>query len=302
MESEMTISLNDFSESLAGLIENASRQVLRVDGRHRFPASGIAWAAGGVIVTAHHVLERDDSISVGLSEKDSVPAVLVGRDPTTDLAVLRAEGLPVNPAERATAGDLKVGHLVVALGRPGNRVRASLGMISAAGDTWKTAAGGTVDRYLQTSVEMLPGFSGGPLLDMQGRLIGLNTSALQRDGSLVIPVDTLDRVAKSLLSHGRIRRSYLGITSQPVRLGEAAAKEHNQTSGLIVIGIESGGPAESAGILQGDILLTAGGMPTRRIEDLVAALTVDDPSAPLTAKVLRGGAIHEISVKPVERE
>ena len=298
----MSFDLNELSENLAGLVETTAGQVVRVDARHRFPASGIAWTREGVIVTAHHVVEREESILVSLGPKDGTPARLIGRDPTTDLAALQVDGMSFSPGVISPMTAARVGSLVLALGRPGTNVRASLGMINAAGEHWRTAAGGTIDRYIQTSVDMLPGFSGGPLIDLKGQVIGMNTSALQRDGSLAIPAETIERVVKSLLAHGRIRRAYLGITSQPIRLGDQAAGQAGQPTGLMIVGVEAGGPAASAGILQGDILLSAAGMATRRIEDLVAALTVDDPTNGLVLKILRGGAIQDISVKPVERE
>jgi len=175
-------------------------------------------------------------------------------------------------------------------------------MVNAAGGAWRTGAGGSIDRYVQTSIEMLPGFSGGPLLGMDGRLIGMNTSAFGREGSLVIPNETLERVVRSLTAHGKVRRAYLGITSQPVRLAEEKARELGQSSGLIIIGLESGGPAEKVGVLQGDIILETRGMPTRRMEDLMAALTVDDLQATIRVKLLRGGTTREIDIQPIERD
>jgi S1-C subfamily serine protease len=301
MEDCMALNLGDFSDSLAALIDASAGQVVRVDARHRIPASGTVWSQDGVIVTAHHVIEHDENILISVGDKKDIPARLIGRDPTTDLAALQVDGLNISPIERASSESARVGSLIVALGRPGTNIRASMGMINAVGENWRTGAGGTIDRYIQTSVEMLPGFSGGPLIDFYGHLLGVNTSALQQDGFLTLPVETIDRVVKSLLAHGKIRRAYLGITSQPVRLGEQAASQAGQATGLMIIGIEAGGPAASAGILQGDILLAAGGMSTRRIEDLMAALTIDDLTHPVQLKILRGGNIQEIAVQPIER-
>ena len=147
------------------------------------------------MVTAHHVVKRDENITVGLPNGDTVAASLVGRDPTTDLAVLRADAA-LTPAEWSEPESLRVGHLVLALGRPGRTVQATLGIVSALGDQWRTPAGGTVDRYLQTDVVMYPGFSGGALVDAAGKVLGVNSSALMRGTSLALPVPTLRRVVE----------------------------------------------------------------------------------------------------------
>lgn len=295
--------LIELSQELTKLVEQAGQAVLRVDARHRFPAAGTTWSDNGLIVTAHHAVEREDHIRVGVGNGEEYTARLIGRDPTTDLAVLIIEDNDFHPQVLQLAlTELQVGSLVLALGRPGERVQASLGMLEAAGGSWRTSAGGSVDSYLQSSIEMLPGFSGGPLVDMAGALVGINTSALQHNGSLTLPHSTVDRVVRSLAAHGRIRRAFLGVTSQPVRLGDDAANSAGQSSGLMVIATEGGGPAATAGILQGDILLSVGGTPTRRVEDLVAALTTDNPTAPISLKILRGGQIQEFQVSPREKE
>ena len=169
----------------------------RVEGRRRGPSSGIAWSADGVIVAAHHNLEWDEDIAVGLADGSTARANVVGRDATTDVAVLRApvSGLAVPDWAAETP---KVGHLVLALTRPGRTVRASLGVVHALGDEWRTAAGGRVDRYLQTDIGLQPGFSGSLLVDLAGRAIGMNNAGLMRGTSLALPPATLRRVVEAL--------------------------------------------------------------------------------------------------------
>ncbi|MEX2430319.1 MAG: trypsin-like peptidase domain-containing protein, partial [Dehalococcoidia bacterium] len=174
----MTV-LSEMSNALAGAVAQAGGSVARVEARGRFPASGIVWSADGVIVTAHHVVERDEGIRVGMGE-ESVPATLVGRDPATDIAVLRAEASGLTPITWADADALKVGHITLALGRPGKTVRATMGIASAVGGPWQGPGGGRFERYLQADVAMHPGFSGGPLIDASGAGHGMNTSALIR--------------------------------------------------------------------------------------------------------------------------
>lgn len=288
--------LSNLSEAMAGIVEAAGRSVVRVQGRRRLAASGIVWAAEGVILTAHHVVHADDEIGIGLPDGQSAGARLVGRDSSTDVAVLRTDAQGLAAAERATAQELRVGHLVLALGRPGRTVQATLGIVSALGGEWRTPAGGQVSHYLQTDVLMYPGFSGGPLVDVGGRLAGMNTSALLRGVSLAVPVPTLERVVETLLAHGRVRRGYLGVGAQPVRLPEAVAQQVGQETGLLLASVNAGGPADSAGLLLGDTLVALDGQPLRHMDDLVAALGGERIDQQAQIRLIRGGQIQEIAV------
>ncbi|MEJ2211684.1 MAG: trypsin-like peptidase domain-containing protein, partial [Anaerolineae bacterium] len=288
--------LSDLSNAMAGVVEAAERVVVRVEGRRRLAASGIVWSDHGVIVTAHHVVQHDGEVGVSLSGGESMAARLVGRDPTTDLAVLRVEAKGLRAADPAPDEDLRVGHLVLALGRPGRTVQATHGIISALGESWRTPAGGQVERYVQTDVVMYPGFSGGPLVDVEGRVIGLNTSALLRGVSLALPAQTLGRVVETLLAHGRMRRGYLGVTAQPVRLPQAAVEQLGQETGLLLAAVNAGSPAEEAGLALGDTLVSLDGQPLRHMDDLVALLGAERIDQGLSVRFLRGGQIQEATV------
>jgi S1-C subfamily serine protease len=180
--------LINLSNELAATVESVGPGLVRVEGRRRMPATGLIWSSEGVIVTAHHVIQQDGGLKVGLPSGETVSAELVGRDPSTDLAVLRAQTGGLTPAPRAaiTADSLNVGHLVLALGRPGRTVQATLGIVSALSGEWRTPAGGNMDYYVQTDVVMYPGFSGGALVNAAGEIVGLNTSALLRGVSLAV--------------------------------------------------------------------------------------------------------------------
>ncbi len=294
--------LSDLSNALAAATENAGAGVVRVEARPRLPASGIVWSADGVIVTAHHVVEQEENIAIGLPDGKTTTAKLVGRDPTTDLAVLRAQSTNLTTRAWADSATLKVGHIVLALGRPEQNVMATLGVVSALGDAWRTPAGGRLDRYLQTDVVMYPGFSGGPLVDANGQLIGLNTSALLRGVSITVPATTLRSVVETLLTKGRITRGYLGVGAQPVRLPDALAKQLSQETGLLTVSVEPGGPAEKAGFFMGDTLVALDKLPIRHLDDLLAALSGDRVGATVKASVVRGGQVRELSVVIGERE
>lgn len=295
--------LPGLSEALADTVSAAGAAVVRVEARRRLPASGVVWSPDGLIVTAHHVIEQEENIVIGLPNGQAVPATLVGRDPATDVAVLRASlsGQSLQAPSWADGGGLRVGHLVLALGRPGQSVLATLGIVSALGESWRTPIGGRLDRYLQTDVVMYPGFSGGPLVDAGGRILGVNTSALLRGIPLTVPTATVRRVMESVLAHGRVRRGYLGVGAQPVRLPEAIAREAGQDSGLLLLSVEAGGPADRGGLLLGDTIIAVNGQPVRHLDDLLSLLTGERIGATVPVRILRGGQVRQVSVVIGER-
>lgn len=293
--------LSEISGEMAGIVEKTAPAVVRLEARRRAPGSGIVWAADGTIVTADHVIEREDDIRVGLADGRVVAAALVGRDPTTDVAVVRAQASGLPAPAWSEGNHAKVGQLVLVLGRPGRTVRARLGMISALGDAWRAPAGGEIDRYLEADVAMSFGFSGGPLVDTVGTVLGMNTAGLLRGAALTVPVPTLQRVVGALLTHGRIRRGYLGIGAHPVRLPAALRQELGQETGLIVVSIEPGSPAERGGLLIGDIIVALDGTPVRHHDDVQARLTAEAVGTPAGIRLIRGGEARELRVAIGER-
>ncbi len=297
-------SLSSLSDALAALVASAGAYVVRVEGRNRLPASGVVYRADGVIVTAHHVVERDDNLRVGLGDGESAAATLVGRDPSTDLAVLRVEGAQWNAPQWIDAGDLHVGNLALALGRPGRGVQAVLGLVTALGDRYRTGGGGEVDRYLQSDIVMYPGFSGGPLVAANGRLAGINSSALARGASLTVPAATVRRVVETVLTHGHMPRGYLGIGIQPVRLDpalhEQLGQQSGQQSGLMLMSVEAEGPAAKAGLLQGDVLVSVDGQPMRQMDDL-QSLLAGSGGKQVSVRYVRAGSLHETAAQVGQR-
>ncbi|NDJ54795.1 MAG: PDZ domain-containing protein [Chloroflexi bacterium] len=296
----MNETLKTVSDGLAEIVERVSASLIRVEARKRLPASGIAWSEDGLIITSHHVVQRDENIQIGLPSGETVTATLVGRDPSTDLALLRAEAR-LNVPNWVTEG-LRVGHMVLALGRPGNTAQATQGIISALGDkAWRTPNGGDVDFYLQTDVVMYPGFSGGPLVDVSGRVVGLNTSALMRGVSLTLPVATLSRVASALAEHGHIKRGYLGVGAQPARLPEGLAEELSQETGLLIVTVEGGSPADQGGLLMGDTIIGLDGQAVRSLDELLSLLSSERVGREVAVRIMRGGELHELGVVIGER-
>jgi S1-C subfamily serine protease len=293
--------LNSLSSAMAGLVETAGASIVRVEGRSRLPATGVVYAADGLIVTAHHVVERDENLVVGLPDGESVAATLVGRDPGSDLAVLRVQASGLTPAHWVPAGDLRVGNLVLALGRPGQTVQAALGIVSALGGAFRTPGGSEIDHYLQTDVVMYPGFSGGALVAADGRFAGINSSALARGVSVTIPAGTIQRVAEAIVAHGRMPRGYLGVGVQPVRLDSGLATLLEQQTGLMLMSVEADGPAAQAGLLQGDVLVSVDGQPVRQMDDLQALLTGERVGKAVPIRLVRAGALQEFSVTVGQR-
>jgi S1-C subfamily serine protease len=290
------------SDGMADAVENVGAAVVRVNGRRRRPASGVVYAPDAVL-TASHVLEREEDLTVGTSDGRALPARFVGRDPSSDLAVLKVDGLGVEAALPAE-GTPRIGQLALAVGSPGRGEgpRASLGVVSSVGGPMRTWRGPRLERYIQTDATPYPGFSGGPLIDARGRVLGIMTSGLARGAALAIPVEIAWRVARTLEERGSVRRGYLGILSQPVQLPDGQRLGLTQRSGLLVVGVEDGSPAGRGGVIIGDILVTLDGQPVEDTEDLLGLLTDERVGREAQVQVVRGGELQTLRVTVGERD
>jgi S1-C subfamily serine protease len=294
--------LASVSDELAGAVDRAGEGVVTVDARRRHPASGIVWRNDGLIVTANHVVERDEEIGIGLADGRRLDATLVGRDPGIDLALLRVEVEDVAPLTRSVQ-EPRVGHIALAVARPGpSGAMASLGVISAVGGQLRLRGGASLDRYVQADVAMLPGFSGGALVDASGNLIGLNSSTLGHGNGLTVLAGSIDATVAALLQHGRVRRGYLGVGAQAVRLPESLATSLGQEQGLLIVTVESGGPADAAGLILGDVILSVDGNEVGQVEQLQEILSGDRVGRAVPVRVARGGEPREIAVTVGERQ
>ncbi len=242
----MSNPLSDFSNALTAAVEKGGAYTVLVDARKRFPASGIAYAED-LVLTADHAVTREDGIRVGLADGRMLEATLAGRDPGSDLALIRLDQKALTPAQ--TSDSVKVGQLVMALGRPsGAGMQASWGIVTAIAGPARTHRGGLLDEYIQTETTNYPGFSGGALVNAEGEALGINTSGLTRGSLLTIPVKVAWRIADSLARHGSVKRGYLGVRTQPVEIPEAARKslEREQNTGLLLLWLEENGPAQKS--------------------------------------------------------
>jgi serine protease Do len=294
--------LVELSSQLAAAVETAGNSVVAIHARRRIPSSGIVWR-DGVIVSASHTVRRDDEIPVTLPNGDSTVATVAGRDPATDLIALRIKGAKSHVAPRADSSSLRVGSLVLAVGRPGRNVSASFGIISAVGEGWRSWQGARIDRVFRLDLSVYDGFSGGPLVDASGAVLGLNNSALARGTPMALPAKAVDRVLDELLESGHVRRPFIGVAVQPVALSASVVKQHKleHDNGLLIVSIADASPADKAGVLLGDVLLEANGQSIARPDDLLDALSSVESGGAVTLRLLRGGTIKTVSVTPADR-
>lgn len=298
---DQTSAANDLlgvSDQMANAVQGVAASTVRVQARRGPPASGIVLAPD-LVLTADHVVDaaREDAIRLGLPDGTEVAATLAGRDPATDLALLRVADGRLTPAQGATA-EPRTGSLALAVARPGAEPAASLALVTGLGGPARTRRGGVLERFIQVDVVMYPGFSGGPLVDVSGSVLGMNTSGLGFGGpGIAIPWALAKRLADTISQHGRVPRGYLGIGSQPVALA-AAARDllGGQERGLLVVQVADGGPAAQAGLLQGDILVRVGGESVTSADDLQSLLGPDRVGSTLPASVVRGGGLQELSL------
>ena len=287
--------LRALSNQMADAVEQVSPALVLVNGRQRYPASGVVYAPN-LILTADHVLEREDDLSIQTHDKRTLAAQFVGRDLATDLALLRVAELGVEPATAATE-QARVGQLVMAIGSSsGEGPTASVGIVSTIGGPLRTGRGVVLERYIRTDATPYPGFSGGPLIDVQGHILGILTTGLVNSVALAIPIAIAQRVADALAKHGYIKRGYLGISSQLIPLPTAQRAGRAQDHGLLIIKVDENSPAQRGGVLVGDILVAIDGHAINDSEDLQVLLTGERVGKAVPVDVIRGSALQTLQV------
>ena len=291
--------LSALSNQMADAVERVAKSTVTIFGRDRQSATGILYA-NELVLTADHVLERDDNLSIATADGKKLPAQLGGRDPSTDLAVLRVPGLSADVATPSPTA--RVGQLVLAVGRPEEGLMASHGVVSAIGGPLRMGNGVNVERYIRTDATPYPGFSGGPLTDATGAVLGILTTGLARNVALGIPFDLALRVAQTLTAQGYVKRGYLGVISQRVKLPTTQRAGLSQEYGLLVMRVEDNSPAEKGGVLMGDILTSVDGHPVGDADDLMALLTGERVGRTVSLGVVRGGQLQAVLVVVGQRQ
>jgi S1-C subfamily serine protease len=285
--------LMSLSNELANTVELVGPSVVRVDDGSRLTASGLIWSADGTIVSTSHGVERDENVSIELTDGSVLRADIIGRDTDTDIAVLRvnASGLPA--IQKSSPEDSRVGHLALALGRPGDSgLQATIGIISSRQETQTHGQPGFI---LHTDAVLYPGFSGGALANAKGQVMGLTNRLFGRGTGIAIGLPIVTLIVNALLAHGRVRRGYLGVRSQLVALPTALQESLglNQERGLLVIAVEPGSPADTGGLMLGDTLLAINGQLLQDIDDLRRHLIAEQTVA---VRILRGGVVQEVRI------
>ncbi len=288
--------LTQLSARLEALVAEAAPRVVRVEGRRRGPSSGVVWSADGAILTTHHALHRDEEVTVGLPSGETVEAEVAGRDPTTDLALLRVKASGLAPVTWADAAAAAPGQLVVGVTRPGRSPRAALGLLARAAGEFRAPGGGKVDRFLETTLDLHAGLSGGLVLAADGGALGLASAGRVRGAALAVPASTLRRVVKALLAHGEVRRGYLGVATFPVPLPPALRAATGEEVALLVSRVEPESPAARAGLLLGDAILSVGGERLQDPSELLALLAEERIGDVVAVRVLRAGEAREVQL------
>jgi serine protease DegQ len=295
--------LVELSDALADAAELAGKSTVLVSARRRVPASGIVFAPE-LVITAEHVIEKTEDITVVAGDGADVPAKIAGRDAGTDLAVLRLER-PVGVVAEITKSPARLGQFALALARPSrDGIEASLGMVSAVGGPIQTGRGGLLEQYYRTDSISYPGFSGGPLVAADGTILGLNTSGLSNRAAITIPADIAWNTAEILARNGKIKRGYLGIRSQTINIPSASqdALKRKQATGLLILSVEKDSPASRGELIVGDILVAVDGKPVLHHDELFARLNGDVVGKATPVEILRGGRCQNLDIVIGERE
>jgi S1-C subfamily serine protease len=298
----MSNTLSDFSNSLASVVERSSPSVVTVHGRPRIPSSGIVWRAG-LILTADAALRRDEELHVTLPDGKTVPAVIKGRDPSTDLALLACDTGSAAPASFSQS-ILKPGQIVLTVGRTADTGPiATMGIISGVSGEWQTWRGGKLDQFVRLDVSVYPTSSGGAVVEAGGGIIGMVSAGLSRSSVIAVTLPTIERVAEILSTKGHVARGYLGIGLQSVAIPKVLKQQLNiqQDAGVIALSVEESGPAARAGMLVGDIVLSLGEHRITGPEALHAVLDGSSVNKQLPVGILRGGALVQLSVTVGDR-
>jgi S1-C subfamily serine protease len=299
----MSAELIELSNALAQATEHAAASAVAIHTGARGSSSGVIWR-DGVIVAAEHAIRHDEEIQATLPDGRVVHAALAGRDPSTDIAVLKCAEVGDRLIERSDASSIKPGSITLVVGRTrASGPVAALGVVSLVVAERQTWTGSSLAPYIRLDVGLQPTAVGGAVVDVRGKVLGIASPRFARFGAIAIPAATVDRVADTLLKKGRIPRGYLGVALQPVRLPDQLRQslQHNEKTAAIILEVEADGPAHKAGIVIGDILVSLAGQPVSRPENVQSHLQAENIGKSLSARVVRGGAVRDVSITVGER-
>ncbi len=296
--------LESISNAIVGVTDKLSSSVVRVGAGRWRGGTGTVWSKDGHIVTSNHVLGGMREIDVGFSDGTKRTAKIVGRDPYSDIALLKVDGDHLTPAEAGDSDGLKVGQFVLALANPlGKQPAATSGIVTNPSFSVQAWGGGGMDKVVVTDARLNPGYSGGPLVDAKGRVVGIN-AAFANNRGISVPVNTVKTVVNKLMQDGRIKRAYMGITADSIRLPDHLADQADigQNGGLIVYGVDQDSAAKRAGLAIGDVIMKLDGKPVESLMDLREVLDDKAIGKKVTVSVLRGEKPTDLTITPTEAE
>ncbi len=296
--------LESISEAIVGVTEKISPSVVRVGAGHWRGGTGTVWSKDGHIVTSNHVIGRMQEVEVGFSDGSKQVAKVVGRDPYSDIALLKVDQDNLTPVETGNSDSLKVGQFVLAMANPfGRQPSATSGIVTNPAYSIRGWWGGSMDKVVVTDARLNPGYSGGPLIDAKGRIVGINAAYANNRG-ISVPVNTVKTVVDKLMADGRIKRAYMGITADTIRLPDhlSSQSQVNQPNALIVYGVDQDSAAKKAGLAIGDVIIKLDGKPVETLVDLHALLDDKAIGRRVNLSVLRGEKFTELTITPTEAE
>jgi S1-C subfamily serine protease len=299
----MESTLINLSNELAGIVGAVEPHIVSVRARRHYPSSGVRWSPD-VVVTADHTIQREEDIAVTLADGKTVGATLAGRDPGTDLTVLKIQPASSSTSQIGRSKAVKAGEMALVVGRsPDSGVNASLGIISAVSGKWRTWRGGQLDAYIRLDARLFPQSSGGAVVNVHGEIVGIATSALSRIAGIAIPVSSIESVTEKLLQKGFVPHGYVGIGVQQVPFSEELRKKLSipNRSGLIVLTVEPGGPADKSGLLIGDILVNIDDAVIEETDDLRQYSDSGVIGKSVDIKYVRGGVSKQSALTVGER-
>lgn len=297
--SQILKSLSDETAELVGKVAPSVVGISNQQGR----GTGIVWSSDGYIVTCNHVVGRRRTVRVGLGERKFSEGKVIGRDPNSDVALLKIKEGELKPIEIGNSENLRVGQFVIALANPYSRdLSAASGIITSVRSSFRRWRGMTMGNALVTDATLNPGYSGGPLVDVSGKMIGLNSAYIQSRG-IAVPINTVKTIADMLISEGKITRAYLGITSNTIQLPQEIATQAqiSQDEGIIVLSVEKNSPAKRAGLVLGDIIVKLDEKPVTNTYDLNRLLSKEMIGKETKLRILRAEKPMELKITPTER-
>ncbi len=300
---QLLANLGNLSQALVELVAKASGGVVAIKAAAYRTTSGVSLGEN-LVAAANHAVKRDSGIPLQTASGAQSTGTVIGREPGLDVAILKADDLPVQPLASQDPGAIKAGDLLAVVGLTTDAgPSASMGIMGAVGGSRRTWRGGTLDQFLRLDVNLYPSQSGAAVVCADGRLIGMATPALSRHAAIAIPVSTLKRIADELLHQGRIRRGYLGVGTQAVPIPSSLQEKLGLDCeyGLILLSVETDSPAEKAGWQLGDILVKLNGTPVLDVDELQAILRGDSVGRQVNALLIRGGEKIESEITVVER-